>query len=96
MPVGTTLVLLALGLLATVLAGATPRRSRPGTPDDGPLGLGAGRTARCPACQGETLELVSISTSARPLPRVRCAACRSTYAVRGTLASVPAQRSPAA
>ncbi len=96
MPVMTMLVLLGLGALAAALAGVTPRQRRAGTPDDGPLGLGAGRTAVCPACQETALELVDVGTSARTLPRVRCGACRTAYTVRGTLISVPVQRSRAA
>lgn len=108
MPLDTMAVLLALGLLAAVLAGARlpePLRStrsaratatRPGTADDGPLGLGRGRTTWCPVCTQPALELVGVSVAAgRSVPRVQCAACLSTYTVRGTLASLPTQRRPA-
>lgn len=91
----TMAVLVALGLLAAVLAGVEPRRrvERPPTPDDGPLGLGAGRTARCPVCAQTTLELVGVRVRGdHDLPRVRCGFCRSSYTVRGTLASIPDQR----
>lgn len=108
MPLDTMAVLLALGLLAAALAGARlpePFRStrsvhmmgtRPGTADDGPLGLGNGRTTWCPVCTQPALELVGVSVAAgRSIPRVQCAACLSTYTVRGTLSSVPTQRRPA-
>ena len=106
MPLDTMAVLLALGLLAASLAGARLPRSmtragraasiRPGTADDGPLGLGTGRTAPCPVCTEPALELVCVSVAAgRDLPRVRCASCLSTYTVRGTLSVVPAQRGSA-
>lgn len=73
----------------------TPRMgtARVGTPDDGPIGLGAGRTARCPLCERTALELVGVGTTrGRDVPLVRCGHCRSSYTVRGTLSSVPAQR----
>jgi|GEM_PF-5475019 len=107
MPLDTMAVLLALGLLAAALAGAplpgTGRRARAAleraarttTADDGPVGLGRGRSTWCPVCTHPALELVGVSVAAgRELPRVRCAVCLSTYTVRGTLASVPVQRRP--
>ena len=67
--------------------------ARVGTPDDGPIGLGAGRTARCPLCERTALELVGVGTTrGRDVPLVRCGHCRSSYTVRGTLSAVPAQR----
>lgn len=96
MAIGTMLVLVALGAFAATAAGATPRRARPGTPDDGPLGLGAGRTTRCPVCREHALELVAVGGREPELSRVRCSSCRSTYIVRGTLSAMPAQRRPAA
>lgn len=99
MPLEPMAAVVALGLLAAVLAGVRLPRwivrddVRPGTPDDGPLGLGCGRTARCPVCREPALELVAVSVGAgRDLPQVRCLACLSSYAVRGTLTAVPAQR----
>lgn len=102
MPLDTMAVLLALGLLAASLAGAQlPRSSnrgtlRAGTPDDGPLGIGAGRSARCPVCARPALELVGVRVGvAGDLPQVRCGACLSRYTVRGTLECLPQQRRPA-
>ena len=105
MPLDTLAVLLGLGLLAAALAGARLpeplRRTRsarstatgPTTTDDGPLGLGSGRTTWCPVCTQPALELVGVSIAAgHSIPRVQCAACLSTYTVRGTLSSVPIQR----
>ncbi len=99
MPLSTLVASLALGALATFLAGAgrrtlRTRRTRPGTPDDGPLGLGAGRTARCPVCAAMTLELIGVGVGegARDgVAQVRCGSCLSSYTVRGSLAVVPMQ-----
>lgn len=67
--------------------------SRTATPDDGPLGLGAGRTARCPVCAQTTLELVDVSTvDGHDVPHVRCGHCFAGFTVRGALTSVPEQR----
>jgi len=51
MTVMSLLVLCALGVLAWLLAGGWPYVRDTYVADDGPLGLGAGITARCPACQ---------------------------------------------
>lgn len=96
MPVDATLIILTgLGGLAAVLAGGLPTRRRTlPTPDDGPLGVGAGVTALCPAC---AMQLRSVPSSREPdgTPRlrVRCADCRTTYAVRSAVV-VPAPRRP--
>jgi hypothetical protein len=67
--------------------------SRTATPDDGPLGLGAGRTARCPVCAQTTLELIDVSTvDGHDVPHVRCGHCFAGFTVRGALTSVPEQR----
>ena len=97
MPLDTMAVLLALGLLAAYLAGAGPRRRDilRTTPDDGPLGLGAGRTTRCPLCAQPALELVGLSVrGGQPVPQVRCGSCLNSYAVHGTLFELPTQRRP--
>lgn len=91
----TLMVLLGLGGLAAALAGVhLPGRRTLPTPDDGPLGLGAGVTALCPAC---TMQLQSVPSSREPdgtaRSRVRCSDCRTTYAVR--TAVVPAPHRPA-
>jgi hypothetical protein len=101
-------VLVAIGLLVALLVGVEPHRRpmRQGTPDDGAIGLGAGRTTRCPVCAELALELVGVTVAGgRELPRVRCTACRSSYVVRGTIGAVgpgasvssgvPRQRPPA-
>jgi hypothetical protein len=104
MTLETTVVLLALGLLAALLAGARTRpgtatarivrdRCRTATPDDGPLGLGAGRTAHCPVCEQTALELVDVATiDGHDVPHVRCRHCSAGFTVRGTITAVPAQR----
>lgn len=47
---GTLLILVGLGVLAWLLAGGWPYVRDGYVADDGPLGLGAGITAMCPAC----------------------------------------------
>lgn len=96
-------VLVALGILAALLAGVEPRPRgvRAPTPDDGAIGLGSGRSTRCPVCAEMALQLVGVAVAGgRDVPRVRCTSCRSSYVVRGTLGatgpvrSVPTQRHP--
>jgi hypothetical protein len=98
MPVDATMIILTgLGGLSAALAGALPvgRRTLP-RPDDGPLGVGAGVTALCPAC---AVQLQPVPSSREPdgttLLRVRCSDCRTTYAVRSAIVGVPEQRQPA-
>lgn len=50
MPESTLLILGALGVLAWLLAGGWPYVRDQYVADDGPVGLGAGVTAVCPAC----------------------------------------------
>lgn len=50
MPVSTLIILAALGVLAWLLAGGWPYARDAYVADDGPVGLGAGVTAVCPAC----------------------------------------------
>jgi hypothetical protein len=92
MPVDSTLIILiGLGGLAAALAGLLPVRQRTlPTPDDGPLGVGAGVTALCPACATELRAVPSPREpdgTARLL--VQCADCRTTYAVRTAIVPGP-------
>ncbi len=59
MPESTMLVLAGLGVLAWLLAGGWPYARDTYVADDGPVGLGAGVTAVCPACVASVADVTT-------------------------------------
>ena len=77
MPVMTLFVLCALGVLAWLLAGGWPYARDLYLADEGPVGLGAGITALCPACTADSRDSDGLVEAQLASPRGRIAAARA-------------------
>lgn len=79
---GTLLILVGLGVLAWLLAGGWTYARDEYVADDGPLGLGAGITAVCPACAGR-------DDAARDQEVAARSACGRVVSASAVLGSLP-------